>query len=67
MMRIVINGEARDVADGVTVEALVRGLSSESRGIAVAVDGEIVPRSEWASAAVAPGQSVEILNAVQGG
>jgi len=35
--------------------------------VAVAVDGEVVPRGEWATTAVRDGQQVEVLRAVQGG
>ena len=39
----------------------------DGRGVAVAVDGEVVPRGEWATTEVRDGQQVEVLHAVQGG
>jgi sulfur carrier protein len=63
-----VNGAEREVERGTTVEALVRSLGAEpARGIAVALDGEVVPRSAWRETAVAEGQELEVLRAVQGG
>jgi sulfur carrier protein len=66
---IVLNGERCDVHAGEMLTAvLVRlGLDEDARGIAVAVDGEVVPRADWPSFAVADGASVEVLTAMQGG
>jgi sulfur carrier protein len=69
-MRVTVNGEARELADGATVADLVErsGLPGERRrGIAVAVDAEVVPRSAWAQTELADGQAVELLTAIQGG
>jgi sulfur carrier protein len=67
-MRIVLNGEPRDVSDRITVAGLVEDLSGrEARGVAVAVDAEVVPRSEWERMQLAEGQRVEVLGAIQGG
>jgi sulfur carrier protein len=63
-----VNGDERDV-DGVTVAELVAelGVPAGGRGIAVAVDGEVVPRGAWKATAVPDGAAVEIVTAVQGG
>ncbi len=67
-MRLRVNGAERDVEDGTTLERLVRSLGAElERGVAVALDGEVVPRSAWEETEVAEGQEVEVLRAVQGG
>jgi sulfur carrier protein len=50
-----------------SVEALVSRLGIEPRGIAVALDGEVVRRSEWTSTVVPDGSSVEIVTAAAGG
>jgi sulfur carrier protein len=64
-----LNGQDSDVRTGETVAAaLVRlGLSLDTRGVAVAVDGEIVPRAGWESFELSDGASVEVLTAMQGG
>ena len=69
MMQIVLNGESQELPAGATVEAAViaTGAPADGRGVAVALDGEVVPRGEWSSTPVSEGQQVEVLHAVQGG
>jgi sulfur carrier protein len=66
---ILLNGQRSDVHDGETLGAvLVRlGLDVDARGVAVAVDGEVVPRALWQSYTVGDGARVEVLTAMQGG
>ena len=66
---IVLNGQRSEVHPGETVAAvLVRlGLDADARGVAVAVDGEVVPRADWDSHAVPEDARVEVLTAMQGG
>ena len=64
---IIINGEPSDVAPGTTVAGLLAHLDVPERGVAVAVEAEVVPRSEWPTFAVPDGARVEVLIAVQGG
>jgi sulfur carrier protein len=66
---ISLNGQQSDVRAGETVAAaLVRlNLTLDARGVAVAVDGEVVPRAQWESFALAEHARVEVLTAMQGG
>ena len=57
-MRIELNGEVRELA---------AGAPEDRRGVAVALDGEVVPRGEWERTALRDGQAVEVLAAIQGG
>jgi len=67
-MRIELNGRALEVAAGATVADAVAASGAEARrGVAVAVEGEVVPRSEWDTTPLRDGQQVEVLHAVQGG
>ena len=68
-MTVELNGRAVSLADGATVRTAVEasGAASQERGVAVAVDGEVVPRSEWDATRLRDGQSVEVLAAIQGG
>ena len=68
-MLVMVNGNERALPDGATVEWLVSDLGApeNGRGVAVAVDGEVVPRSGWPGTALRPGARVEVLTAVQGG
>jgi sulfur carrier protein len=66
---IVINGERADLEPGDTVAAVLErlGLSPNARGVAVAVDGEVVPRAGWETFALSDDARVEVLTAMQGG
>ena len=68
-MRIELNGEGRELPEGATLADAVResGAEREGRGVAVALDGEVVPRTESDSTLLAEGQSVEVPAAIQGG
>jgi len=67
MSTIELNGERTEVADGTTVAELVERLDAPSRGVAVALDAEVVPRSAWDATPVRDGARVEVLTAIQGG
>ncbi|MEV3995104.1 sulfur carrier protein ThiS [Streptomyces halstedii] len=62
-----VNGERRSVAAGTTLDALVAGLTSAHSGVAAAVNEAVVPRGRWDATALAEGDRVEVLTAVQGG
>jgi sulfur carrier protein len=66
-MTVVVNGKRRDLHDETTVADVVRSLVDVERGVAVALDGEVVPRSTWATTRLRDGQRLEVLRAVQGG
>jgi thiazole synthase len=68
-MRVELNGEARELPAGATLADAVResGADEGARGVAVALDGEVVPRSRWGGTPLAEGQTVEVLAAIQGG
>ncbi len=69
MTSVLLNGERRELPGEATVEAAVRmaGAPEGGRGVAVALDGEVVPRGEWATTELHEGQELEVLHAVQGG
>jgi sulfur carrier protein len=65
---IYLNGEPREREGATIVELLSElGVEPAARGVAVAVDGEVVPRAEWPERRVNPGERVEALSAMQGG
>jgi sulfur carrier protein len=68
-MMIELNGRSVELPAGATVaEAVIEaGADENSRGIAVAVDGEVVRRADWEQMELRPDQSVEVVRAVQGG
>jgi sulfur carrier protein len=69
MTSILLNGEQTLIADGTTVEELLGRLDvpPQARGVAVAVDAEVVPRGQWPRHVVADGAQVEVVTAIQGG
>jgi sulfur carrier protein len=65
---IFVNGEPRERAGATIAELLADlGVEARARGVAVAVDGEVVPRAEWGDRRVTEGERVEALSAMQGG
>ena len=68
-MIITVNGQPRELESGATVAAVVALLEvpADARGVAVALDGEVVTRSSWSEIEVADGSLVEIVSAIQGG
>ena len=66
-LQVTVNGDARAVAPGITVSRLVAELGLEPRGIAVAVDGEVVTRRRWDDRTLTGGEQVEVLSIAQGG
>lgn len=68
-VEVSINGESARLASPASVADAVRqaGIGSDVRGVAVAVDGDVVPRSRWREETLVAGQSVEVVQAIQGG
>jgi sulfur carrier protein len=66
MSQVQLNGRQHDIGPDTTVGDLVRSVANDASGCAVAVNGAVVPRSDW-QRSVAPGDRVEVLTAVQGG
>ena len=63
-----VNGEPRERGGATIAELLAElGVEPEASGVAVAVDGEVVPRAEWEHRPVPDGARVEALTAMQGG
>jgi sulfur carrier protein len=67
-MTVRINGEQRELEDATTIADVVQSLVEQTgRGVAVALDGDVVPRSEWEATTLRDGAHIEVLRAVQGG
>ena len=66
-MQLTVNGKPFRSVERLSVEALVHRLTEARRGVAVAVNGTVVPRSSWAEVPLAEGDAVEVLTAAQGG
>lgn len=67
LMQLTVNGEAREVPDGLTVRGLVEHLGLTEGPVAVERNRDIVPRAEHASTLLAQGDVIEIVHFVGGG
>ena len=68
-MIVEVNGQPVELGAGATVaDAVIEaGADGERRGVAVAVDGEVIRRAEWEQTRLRPDQHVEVVRAAQGG
>lgn len=69
MVTVALNGEPTALPEGATAADAVRatGVPENGRGVAVALDGQVIPRGEWSKTRLPEGGQVEVLRAVQGG
>ena len=65
-MRVIINGEAREIAAS-TVGALLGELDYEGTHFAIALNYDVVPKSRWAETQLNTGDEIEIITPRQGG
>ena len=68
-MVVTLNGEQREIPTGATIASVLEllAVSPGARGIAVAVQGEVIPRGAWESTELRAGARVEVVAAIQGG
>jgi len=64
---VTVNGSVESLPEGTSVDQVVARLSSSPDGIAVARNGDVVPRSQWSTTIVHGGDRLEILTAAAGG
>ena len=66
-MTLIVNGEPSPIETPTTITQLLNALDAPQRGVAVAVDGQVIPRGAWPMHTLNEGDRVEVLVAVQGG
>ena len=66
-MKITLNGESHELADGATAQQLIEQLDLVGKRLAMEVNQEIVPRSTFTERILQPGDDVEIVHAIGGG
>ena len=66
-MRVLVNGETRELPDAANVAELASALGVGPSGVAVAINDEVVARSAWSATALQDGDRIEVLGAMQGG
>lgn len=67
MITVTVNGKPRRLEGPLNVTAFLKALDINARQVAVAVNGEVVPRTEWTRVTVNDGDGVEVVRAVGGG
>jgi sulfur carrier protein len=68
-MKVIVNGDTTELSDGATVAQVLEhlGRGPEPKGVAVAVNGEVVPKAGWGRTPLSTDDRVEVLTAVGGG
>ncbi|KAB2342983.1 MULTISPECIES: sulfur carrier protein ThiS [Actinomadura] len=66
-MKVIVNGEARELPEGASVAEVVATVTTAASGVAAALNDEVVRRSEWDATTVRDADRLEVLTAVQGG
>lgn len=66
-MKVVVNGEEKDISEGLTVEGLLNKLVIGKERVAVELNLDIVPKSRFAETVLNDGDRVEIVSFVGGG
>jgi sulfur carrier protein len=66
-VNVVVNGELTALPEGATVATAIARLDLPDRGVAVALDREVIPRGQWERTTLGDGARLEVVRAVQGG
>jgi sulfur carrier protein len=66
-LKITVNGVERDTAAGSSVAGVVASVTERPAGVAVALNDEVVPRTDWNTTILREADRIEVLTAVQGG
>ncbi len=67
VMEIKLNGEIRQIKDGMTLQELVDSLQLPNRALAVAVNRTVITRQKWPEVVLYPADQVELVRAIGGG
>jgi sulfur carrier protein len=66
-MTVIVNGQRWELPDGATLADVLGRLGAPSAGVAVALDGAVVPRVSWPGTSLHPDARIDVFTAVQGG
>ncbi len=66
-MRVILNGEEREIPEGLTLAGLIEHLGLSPERVAIERNREVVPRAEWAAVEIREGDRLEIVHFVGGG
>ena len=66
-MRVILNGDVVEFDAEITVDALLEDQKLPTRGVAVAINSSVVPKSRWQKTILIDGDCIDVIQAVQGG
>ena len=66
-MQIIVNNKAMEMAEGSTLSTLAEALRLPEKGVAVAVNNQMIPREEWSATSLQAGAQVVVIKAACGG
>jgi sulfur carrier protein len=66
-MKVIVNGEPRELPENASVAEVVASVTAAATGVAAALNDEVVRRSAWEATTLKDADRVEVLTAVQGG
>ncbi|WP_178797551.1 sulfur carrier protein ThiS [Bacteroidaceae bacterium] len=66
-MKLTVNNKETEVKDGCTVTELAAQLALPEKGVAIAVNNKMIPRTEWAERILQPDDSLVVIKAACGG
>lgn len=66
-MQIIVNNKAMEMAEGSTLSTLAEALRLPEKGVAVAVNNQMIPREEWSATSLQEGVQVVVIKAACGG
>lgn len=65
--KVKLNDKLYEVADGTTLEMFIGSLNIQLQGVAIAVDYEVIPKSDWSATILKDGMVLMMIHAVSGG
>lgn len=66
-MQIIVNNKAMEMAEGSTLSTLAEALRLPEKGVAVAVNNQMIPREEWSATSLQAGAQIVVIKAACGG
>lgn len=66
-MKITLNGQIKNINNETTLLELINSLNQNTTGVAIAVNADVIPKSQWAKLEINENDKLEILSIAQGG
>jgi len=66
-MNVILNDIPHKIAEGTTLDRLIESLEIQLKGFAIAINNEVIPKSEWSKTTLTDGMDLMLIHAVSGG